>query len=138
MLKQLYEREKMNHLPAHFLVGLAGGALFCATACAIPAPTAYYSLDGNTLDSSTHHYNGSVNGTTQYGAGQGQTDAFLFDGGTNIATTTTDNLGLVGASFTVDAYVNFANLNDQTILGTTTGGGDLGLHLLMRSDTAYF
>lgn len=67
----------------------------------------------------------------------GRADAFSFDGGTNIATTTTNNLQLNNHSFTVDAWVNFNDFgtlnNGRAVFGTpATGSTDQGLHLQER------
>ncbi len=99
--------------------------------------TAGYLFGGNTNDISGNGFNGTVNGTTAYTAGPGGRSAFSFDGGTNIATTTTNNLQLNNHSFTVDAWVNFNDFgtlnNGRAVFGTpATGSTDQGLHLQER------
>ncbi len=100
--------------------------------------TAGYLFQGNTNDISGNGYNGAVSGTTTYTAGPGGRSAFSFDGNTSIATTSTDNLGLVSHSFTVEAWVNFSNPNtpnlDQAVFGTPTGADNMGMHLQERGD----
>ncbi len=91
------------------LVVMLGSTASALDIAGVPVTAAYY-FNSNTNDSSGNGYNGTVNGggtATYVAAPAGQT-AFSFNGSTNIATTTTDNLGLVGQSFTVDAWVNFA------------------------------
>ena len=131
----------MKQIISAGVVGLAAGLLgFSATshAALLYNPVLYYSFEGNTNDSSGNNYNGTVNGNPAYAPGvSGQ--AFSFDGGTNIATTTTDNLGLVNSSFTVDTFVQFVNPggSNYSIFGTPTGGTNVGLHLLERGDHLY-
>ena len=128
----------MNPISKSAALSLVAVALLGTARTGQASLVAYYSLNGNTNDSASG-YNGTVNGTTAYGAGLGQSQAFSFNGNTNIATTTTDNLGLVNDSFTVDAYVNFATpLNgDLAVLGTLTGATNQGLHLIERGDKPF-
>src|SRR5687768_13777881 len=98
------------------LLGLAGAAQ--------AAQVAYYPFNGNTTDLGGNNYNGTVTGTEAYTAGvSGQ--AFAFNGSTQVATTTVDNLGLVNNSFTVAGFVRFddpAGSTDEAFFGTNQGG----------------
>ena len=120
---------KTSKLIALALVSVASLAVTGSTQAGL---TAYYSLNGNVNDSGPSGYTGTINGTQAYGGGLNQDLSFKFNGNTNIATTTTDNLGIYNGSFTVDAEVNFSNPTggDQSVFGTTNGGQDVGLHLI--------
>ena len=98
---------------------------------------AIYTLNGNVNDSSYTSYNGTVSGTTAYTSSPSGL-VFSFNGATSISTTTTDNLGLVNASFTVlaDVYLNTVAV-DQPIFGGGFPGGDDDLHLIVRNGSPY-
>jgi hypothetical protein len=127
--------QKTVGLAAH---ALAASLLLIAARPAAAALVAYYPLDGNVNDVSGNNYNGIVSGTAAYTTGARGASAFAFNGSTNISTTTTDNLGLVNQSFTVDTFVKFGSLAfDEPVLATFQTGIQNGLHLIARSGLTY-
>ena len=123
---------------------LVAGLLFSANGFAqLPAPVAFYSLNGTTNDSSVNTFNGTVNGANTYATGILGQQAFLFNGSTNItlgngADTTT--LGIYNGSFTVNQWANFTNPtngNGVTLVGTQNNANNNALQLILRNDTPY-
>ena len=114
--------------------GVAAAMFLGAADVGHGALKAYYPFEGTVNDASGNTFNGTVNGTEAYTTGvSGQ--AFDFNGSTDIATTLTQNLGLVNNSFTVATFVNFDDPTtgaDNSIFGTTTGAVNQGLHLIER------
>lgn len=121
-----------------FAGGLAATLFLAAARPLVASPILYYHFDGNVNDSSGNNYTGNISGTAAYTSGvSGQ--AFNFNGNTIIASTTTDNLGLVNHSFTVDAFVQFPDptAGDLSILGTGGSTDNQGLHLIERNDKPF-
>ena len=88
----------MNTVRVAFLSFAALLFLSTSTYGQLPAPVAFYSLNGNVNDSSSNGFNGTVNGNTNYTAGLFGQQAFSFDGGTTIGTATTDQLGIYSSA----------------------------------------
>ncbi|HEX3999112.1 MAG TPA: autotransporter-associated beta strand repeat-containing protein [Pirellulales bacterium] len=125
------------------LASLAVVLLFSASGYAQgPTPVAYYTLNANLNDTSGSGFDATVNGNPNYASGLFGQQAFQFDGNTNIPISgaTTDQLGLVGGSFTVDAWFNLSSVPSnasEAIFGTLEGGTSLGLQMLIRNDASF-
>ncbi|MCX5646625.1 MAG: discoidin domain-containing protein [Phycisphaerae bacterium] len=106
--------KRLIHLT--LVVAVSGFVLERAHA-ALPAPVAHWSFDGNGLDSSGNHNNATLHGKISYAPGlhgpaaqfQGQGDYF------QVANNPAIQLRSTG-QFSVTAYVQPANLNEQVIL----------------------